>query len=88
MRDSAWFGTVSGFGRWWAARDAVGLDVTQDGPTTTVHLTAPLAIDSLALAIPTAWHYAGSLPSGAVVTPSRHGVVLHHLSGDVQLLFR
>jgi hypothetical protein len=88
MRDSAWFGTVSGFGRWWAARDAVACDVTQDGATTTVHLVAPHAIDSLPLALPAAWHYAGSQPSGVDVTPSPHGVVVRHLSGDVRLTFK
>jgi hypothetical protein len=84
LRDSAWFGTVSGFGHWWAARDAVTCDVTQDGPTITVHLTAPQPIDSLPLVIPASWHYIG----GADVTPSPHGVVIRHVSGDVRLTFK
>jgi hypothetical protein len=88
MRDSAWFGTTSGFGRWWEARDAIACDVTQDGGTTTVHLVAPHPIDSLPLVVPAAWHYAASQPAGIDVTPSPHGVVVRHLSGDVRLLFR
>jgi hypothetical protein len=88
MRDTAWFGTVSGFGRWWAARDAVACDVTRDGATTTVHLVAPQPIDSLPLALPATWHYAGSEPAGLEVTPSPRGVVVRHLTGDVRLIFR
>jgi hypothetical protein len=87
MHDSAWFGTVSGFGRWWAARDAVTCDVTRDGSTITVHLVAPHPIDSLPLAIPASWRYAGSLPEGAVVTPSPHGVVVRHVAGDLRLRY-
>jgi hypothetical protein len=89
MRDSAWFGTLSDFGRWWAARDAVTCDVTHDAATgtTTIHLTAPQPIDSLPLATPASWHYTGSLPAGLNVTPSLHGVVIRHLSGDVRLTF-
>jgi hypothetical protein len=88
MKETAWFGTVSHFGDWWSARNAVACDVTTDGATTTVHLSAPQAIDSLPLAIPSTWHYVASVPAGAVVTPSAHGVVVRHVVGELRLEFR
>jgi hypothetical protein len=87
LADSAWFGTVSTFGRWWSARDAVACDVTAEGATRTVHLTAPHPIDDLPLTVPTTWHYVSSQPAGVEVTASPHGVVIHHLTGDVDLRY-
>ena len=44
---------MRGFGDWWAARDAVALDVARDpAGMLTVTLQAPTAIEGLTLAVP------------------------------------
>ena len=88
LRDSAWFGTVATFGRWWAARDAVSCDVATADGTTTLHLVAPQPIDGLAIDVPADWHYTGSAPADLQVTRTTRGVVIRALHGDARLTFR
>src|SRR5690606_35769438 len=56
LKDEAWFGTLGAYGRWWAARDRILLDVEtrSDGGKTLV-VQSPEAIDGLTLGIPAGW---------------------------------
>lgn len=56
LRKEAWFGTVSGLGDWWSARDRVQVDVERgkDGRRH-VEVFAPAAIDGLTLEVPAGW---------------------------------
>ncbi len=55
VRPYAWFGSVGEFGRWWAARDHVQLDVAQDARTLIVAIAAHELADGLTLEIPAGW---------------------------------
>ena len=51
----AWFGSVSQFGQWWAARNDMAVDVAAEGDTSalTLHLPSPMA--GLTMHIPKGW---------------------------------
>jgi peptidoglycan/xylan/chitin deacetylase (PgdA/CDA1 family) len=88
LRSTAWFGTVSGFGRWWAARNAVGCDVTADGATITLRLSAPHAIDGLPISVPGSWSYV-SADIGVNVRPaSPHTIIVQAPAGAARIVFR
>lgn len=56
VRPYTWFGSIDGYGRFWAARDALQLSVTPVTRTSaTITLTAPQAITGLTLELPVGW---------------------------------
>jgi hypothetical protein len=65
LADEAWFGTLSAYGDWWAARDRVQVDVQAQsggaGRILTVH--TPQAIDGLTLEVPAGWRLAPGAPA-------------------------
>ncbi len=81
VRPYAWFGSVGEFGRWWAARNRVGVDVVQEGTHSYVTLTVPQAVAGLTIEVPEGWKLAptGSSPKGivqrgtSVIFPELHG---------------
>lgn len=68
VRPYAWFGSVGEFGRWWAARNQVEVDVTQEATTLHVTMTVPQPVAGLSIEVPEGWTLAptGSSPKGAV----------------------
>ena len=60
VRPYAWFGSVGEFGRWWAARNQVELDVMRDSTGLRVTLTAPSPLTGLTLEVPNGWELARS----------------------------
>lgn len=81
LADEAWFGTMSAYGNWWAARDQVQLDV-QDGDDAgrTLVVQAPQAIDGLTLVVPDGWQ----LAPGAPASQSGRRVVLPALEAGAR----
>lgn len=68
VKGRAWFGTVDEFGRFWAARNAAGVDVTRNGEQRIVTVTLPAAVDGLTLSTPARWRFLRAEPSGVVAT--------------------
>lgn len=64
MRDQAWFGSLSDYGRWWAARDAVEMDTTCKRKRCAVRITAPKPVAGLPV----------HLPEGCVLDPKSRGI--------------
>jgi hypothetical protein len=83
----AWFGSVGEFGRWWAARNRVGVDVRTDGSLHTVTLDIQDKIAGLALQIPTGWVLTRRDPAQLAVTTGDAYVVLQEAEGQVRLVF-
>lgn len=52
VRDFSWFGTLADYGAWWAARDAVEIDVSAHGGELAVSVTAPAPVRDLTLDLP------------------------------------
>lgn len=84
-KDRAWFGSMSGLGRWWAARDAVEVDA--DATAKTVTLSAPQPIDGLLLRVPSGWILDGVDPAAVSAESAAGGLLLRHLSGKSVLHF-
>ncbi len=89
LRPTAWFGTVSAFGRWWAARDAVACDVTADGSTVTLRVSSPSGITGLPIVVPATWSYV-SADVGVSVRPegAPHTLIVQAPAGTTRLVFR
>lgn len=91
LRARAWFGTVSEFGQWWNARDAVEVDLMPAVATADalpaaalrLHLHAPLPLSGLTLQLP-----AGRcpLPTPLLRSCQDGKAVLGPLAGDAELV--
>lgn len=56
LKDSAWMGSIGEFGEWWAARDALEVDVINSGEqTVTVKLVSKTHITGLPVEVPNDW---------------------------------
>jgi len=88
LRPTAWFGTVSAYGRWWAARDGVGLDVTTTGATVTLRVTSRQALDRLPITVPATWTYV-TADAGVQVRPATgHTIIVQAPPGAARIVFR
>jgi peptidoglycan/xylan/chitin deacetylase (PgdA/CDA1 family) len=88
LRPTAWFGTVSGFGRWWAARDGVTCDVTADGATRALRVSSPAGFEGLAITVPADWRYV-TADAGVRVRPEgAHTLIVHAPPGVARIVFR
>jgi Polysaccharide deacetylase len=88
LRPTAWFGTVSTYGRWWAARDGIACDVTVDGSTATLHLTSPQPIAGVPVTVPASWTYV-TADAGVSVRPvGAHTLIVQAPAGAARIVFR
>ncbi|HZS61326.1 MAG TPA: hypothetical protein VFA43_18765, partial [Gemmatimonadaceae bacterium] len=88
LRPTAWFGTVSAYGRWWAARDGVACDVTTEGGMITLKITSTQAIDGLPISVPATWTFV-TADAGAQVRPAAsHGIIVRVPAGATRIVFR
>lgn len=87
FRDTAWFGTVGNYGKWWAARETVGIDITEaaDGGARVARVSVNGSIEGLTLELPDGWTYVrgldGSQQKGRLLA-------LGSLSGEAVLEFQ
>ncbi len=88
FKDTAWFGTVGEFGRWWAARNAVGLDVETQGKTLLVTLQIPQEISGLTLRLPAGSKYLSSQPTNQTIEQWGDALVIGQAVGSLQLTLR
>jgi len=73
FRDTAWFGTVSGYGEWWAQRESVALQVAAPAADSrTLQLQVADSIAGLTLELPAGWQFssgpAGTLQQGVLLS--------------------
>jgi peptidoglycan/xylan/chitin deacetylase (PgdA/CDA1 family) len=87
MKPQAWFGALEDFGSWWAARDAIDVDVEASGEAAVVKLYIPREIVGLSLSLPGGWRYRTSTPSGLDVSQQGSALVLARAQGVVTLGF-
>lgn len=87
VRDRAWFASIGEFGRWWAARNQVDIDVQTEGALHTVTVDIPDGIAGLDLQVPNGWVLKHRDPQTFAVTPGATHVVLGEAAGRVRLVF-
>ena len=88
LKPHAWFGTLNEFATWWAARDAVSVDVELSSNFAAVTLRAPQSLTGLPLQVPAAWRLQQVAPADLSVTPVGHALVLGPLPSQARLIFR
>ncbi len=86
VRPYAWFGSVGEFGRWWAARNQVNVDVARDSAAMRVTLKVPSPVAGLTLDVPKGWKLARSGSSLKGVEQQGTVVVLPQLQGTHTVL--
>lgn len=87
VRPYAWFGSVGEFGRWWAARNQVQLDVAQGGRGGTVTIATPESVAGLTLEVPGGWRFDPSRSSLKGIEQRGTLVTLPELKGVHALTF-
>jgi hypothetical protein len=87
LRDRAWFGGLSDFGCWWAARHEVEVDVTEAPTGRMLRLNAPQKLQGLTLHLPRGWRFQSCEPASVQVTEQTDAVVLGEIGGPVDLHF-
>ena len=87
LKGEAWFGTIGELGAWWAARDAVTVEVADSGDDRAVTLTLPQHIAGLGLSVPSGWTYRASEPADLKVAVGESGVLIAEAQGAVTLHF-
>ncbi|HNA85562.1 MAG TPA: hypothetical protein PLB04_08345 [Nitrospira sp.] len=87
VRPYAWFGSVGEFGRWWAARNRVEVDVVRDAAAMRVTLNVPVSLAGLTLEVPAGWKVARS--GNPLRGVAQHGtmVTFPQLQGTYTVLF-
>ncbi len=81
VRPYAWFGSIGEFGRWWAARNQVEVDVARDSAAMRVTLKVPQTVAGLTLDVPKGWGLARSGSSLKGVEQQGTAVILPQLQG-------
>ncbi|MBI4000260.1 MAG: hypothetical protein HY348_00550 [Nitrospira defluvii] len=87
VRPYAWFGSVGEFGRWWAARNQVEIDVARDAATMRVMVTAPKPVAGLTIEVPEGWKFTPSSASSKGTKQRGKVVAFPELQGTQRLQF-
>jgi len=66
VKPYAWFGTVSEFGDWWTARNAVGIDIIREDGDKVIRVSCPVAIEGLTLKVPEIYAPPGDVSGGVI----------------------
>ncbi|MEM5515868.1 polysaccharide deacetylase family protein [Henriciella sp. AS95] len=82
VKPFAWMGTVSDFGDWWAARDAVGVDVISSDTGKSIELRCASPIEGLTLHVPDAYAIPERIEGGTVIE-ARKGAWLVDCAGPL-----
>lgn len=88
VRPYAWFGSVREFGRWWAARNQVGIDVMHDTAGMQVTMTVPEPMAGLTIEVPKGWILAQAESSAKGITQRGGVVTFQELQGMHIVRFR
>lgn len=87
VRPYAWFGSVRAFGRWWAARNQVQLDVAHNDRGGTVTVATSAAVAGLTLEVPDGWRFDPSRSTLKGIEQRGMIVTLPELTGSHTLTF-
>ena len=87
VKDFAWFGSLTEFGQWWSARNALTVDVYPDGQKHTVVIAAPRKMAGLTLELPAGWTLREAEPKALTVEHAGRSVVIREATGEIKLFF-
>jgi hypothetical protein len=86
LKGEAWFGALEEFGRWWAARDRVELDVERRGDRLVARLAAPEAVAGLTLEAPAGWVPDPAAPTSRAARATARGILIERLEGAAEFV--
>ncbi|ROH88296.1 hypothetical protein ED236_02190 [Pseudomethylobacillus aquaticus] len=85
LRPTAWFGTLGDYGRFWQARDRIGVDILPNGQQLVLQLSVPVPVDGLSLDLPMGYRAVTASPSGVSYTQQGARLVIDKLTDDATL---
>ncbi len=86
VKERAWFGTLAEFGKWWAARDAIEVDVLPQGNERIVRLNVPDEITGLTLHVSPTYRLQSTDPP-MTVTQFGNKFLMGTMQGRIDLTF-
>jgi hypothetical protein len=87
VKDFAWFGSLTEFGQWWSARNALTVDVYPDGQKHIVVVGAPRKMTGLTLEVPEGWLLRDVEPKAVTGEQSGRSVMIGEAVGEIKLFF-
>jgi hypothetical protein len=87
VKSFAWFGSVSQFGQWWAARNALAADVSTEGDTCVLTLQLPNPMAGLTVHVPAGWTLAEHDAQLASAEQVGQAVIVREARGTITLHF-
>jgi len=87
FKEEAWFGTVSQYGEWWAARTKLEVDAKSIDNYVIVTLAGPLKIKNLPLVIPKYLKYISADCDVGNVKKTESGYLIEKINRRTQLIF-
>lgn len=88
VRPFAWFASVGQFGAWWAARNAIAIDVTTDRTLRHLTIQAPFPLEGLTLQVPPSWTLLQASTPEAIDSHTPGTVTLRRIDGTLTFTFR
>lgn len=82
----AWFGSLDQFGSWWAARDAIRIQVTDSADVRTIALSVPVPLDGLSFTVPAGWTLTS--PADPEIVQTGQEITIQHARGELLFNFR
>jgi hypothetical protein len=87
VRPYAWFGSMGEFGRWWAARNQVEVDVVREATVMCITLTVPQPVAGLTVEVPEGWRLMLSPSSPKGIEQRGTVVTFPELQGTQKIQF-
>ena len=87
VKPFAWFGSVSQFGQWWAARNDMAVDVSTQNDTHAVTLQLSSSMAGLTLHVPAGWRLDTRDAKDASAQQVGQTVIVHDARGTITLRF-
>lgn len=85
VKPFSWIGTISEFGDWWSARDAVGVEVVPSEDGVTIELSCPTPIEGLSLDVPDVYGTPNAADGGDILSTMPGQWLLDCTEGKMQI---
>jgi len=87
VKSFAWFGSVSQFGQWWAARNELAVDVSTEGAQYVLTLQLPKPMTGLTVHVPAGWTLDERDANLALAEQVGQAVIIRDAHGAITLHF-
>ncbi len=87
VKEFSWFGSIEMFGKWWAARNAVSIDVTGTTGKKIVSLKIPKPLQGFSLMLPSQWTFEHAEPHNETISQQKETLFIGEAQEEMKLFF-